>query len=867
MPLSSSQRRQRKVLRRFGHLLDLTCDMDRSTSDRDFLNQHQAAHDTSRQIHYVFDENVFELFIDPSSQPSFCSNFYSKVWSSTNAPESSEYSSEAGLIAAEYLFSSSLPGLGKARSILLTEWHYTELKSRLFSLKKDLEGKVRDLGVTERNFEAYRQEIAELVRTDGPTASDVEQYVASKEIDEDVAAFLKEENDNVAASRFIKARRLASLLTQDRVVEPLHQLSRLYTDVLPRVRPLNQQFKISDKDKANAKSLIQDWIVNLQDHYGSDARSGRVQFDARSIAYVHWVAKNRLSRDERIVLVTGDSRLFDAYRSWYRKRDVGEAFLLRKVNQYAPLLNPHDMPNDIADASERGYYLFDNVRRAIDAPLLTFNIVTRESSVTHESSREHMAGLLSRSKAPEREAAVRFFTHSLDEKWWSQRDDMFSTLRRQWRTTERLAIGTSLPILEHRQATHRSMLSEISSYDVSDERESFSRYLHRLLDTISIEAMRSDLPDAISFTRGIFKKDKGQEARAPLELLLEVPVTRQGEPEQPIEFASLMDKVRVGDATGLQLLDSNHNSALRARPDILFAVAAGLAIRGRAWMEAERFADNAVTAAEPLEYIGSGATDAKPEYLYLQSLARRFVIASLSPAKSRDQDEWRSYLERSINVLNSLESLHENAGDHFRQLRAVAERVATRLFYVSWGACTSQTVLEGLRYSYDFALSQYSAALADVRHFWRLCDRLPISGRMPNILQNLNVNAASLAVIGKLLGRTHRVEEMSEEEVARLTLEMEKAYAGLEHFPKIVAVDVTAFLFLVANQNEVRRTLIKAVEDPELGSLDLDLALTDAIRTVLRGTNKKPQTGKTSRSPKRKVVTRSSKAKRIRTID
>jgi hypothetical protein len=349
-----------------------------------------------------------------------------------------------------------------------------------------------------------------------------------------------------------------------------------------------------------------------------------------------------------------------------------------------------------------------------------------------------------------------------------------------------------------------------------------------------------------------------------MEILLEVPITRHGVVEASTDFSTLMDVTKATNGTGIGLLDSEQNEALRSRPDILFAVAAGLAIRGRAWVEAERFADNAVTAAEPLEHFGTRSNeDAKLEYLYLQSLARRFIIASRSPTESRsDQDEWRYYLERTIKVLNSLEVSHARTGDSYRQIRAIAERVAIRLFYVSWGVCASPVLLESRGYSYEFAYLQYAAALADIRRVWQLSDASPVADRVASIMKNLSVNGASLLVIGKFLRRRQdHLEEMSAGEIARLVESIEPLMSSLDNFPKIVSLDSLAFLYFVDNRNDLRPALLAAAKDPELQLLSLDGALAGAIRGLLREEKTTPSASKSSGSQAKRKPKGSTKTK------
>ena len=61
--------------------------------------------------------------------------------------------------------------------------------------------------------------------------------------------------------------------------------------------------------------------------------------DARSIALIEWLS-TQLPSSERMVFVTGDQTLFDAYRRAYEdsgyRQNRKRAFFLRRVTQYSP---------------------------------------------------------------------------------------------------------------------------------------------------------------------------------------------------------------------------------------------------------------------------------------------------------------------------------------------------------------------------------------------------------------------------------------------------------------------------------------------------------------------------------------------------
>src|SRR4051812_14700521 len=94
--------RPRRGPRWVGELLDLNADLERNASDTRFSGR-SANVDFEGRNYYVFDENIFELFVQPQGHWTYCSNFYSPDWNK-DKKESAHFSAQAALIAAEYLF-------------------------------------------------------------------------------------------------------------------------------------------------------------------------------------------------------------------------------------------------------------------------------------------------------------------------------------------------------------------------------------------------------------------------------------------------------------------------------------------------------------------------------------------------------------------------------------------------------------------------------------------------------------------------------------------------------------------------------------------------------------------------------------------
>jgi predicted anti-sigma-YlaC factor YlaD len=466
--------------------------------------------------------------------------------------------------------------------------------------------------------------------------------------------------------------------------------------------------------------------------------------------------------------------------------------------------------------------------------LSAFNIATRDSG------REHLAALIARNSRPEEQAPIQYFTCRLKPDWWVKRDRSFSELSEDWRKAERLAIGTSLPVLADRLAGRQTLLDAIQrGVEAGNAGDSFIRYLHRLLEMIMFKGMQADIPDAVQYVASRLAERKNRASRAPMEIMLKVPLSAGIANEKSINFSSLMLNLAAGDARAASLLNHDINRALRYRPDILFAITAALALQNESWNEAERFADNALKAAETLHLLGApdGLTGpevpvAEPEYRYLLAISRRFIIGSRSPPKRTERDPWRDDTQRSIKDLAELEGLHAQSEQSRRQARAIAEQAAVRLFYAGWAACKLRDGLDNYGVQFSHVVEQFNAAAADIRRGWALCDTLEHRHQADSIVRNLSINAASLAVIGRILSRqASGLQALTIEELKRVELECQLVLKHVGSYPQIVALDALAFLVIIRHQHDMLDRLCTTVKEGSQFGLPLDEALALAIES------------------------------------
>jgi hypothetical protein len=356
------------------NFLHLSNDIYRNQDDAEFA-------DKGGQIIYVFDATVFHLFYDTVRWRHAVSSFYASRWAPGSARlQWDRVEAQSALIASEYLLSESLPG-ARNRDILLTPWHRHELARNLTAVvRKTLEHPPRP-DVIARELE-QKVELLNQIRS-----VDQNRDGRSPPRDPMIDADLKELRQHVhnpeMLARYELTRRAASILVRCQHTEQLDQIHRLVSrPLLTRIKSVSDQFEVPPEDTHAILLDAQQWYMRIAREVEGIGESGRpterrppgIWNDARSIALCRWIARKALRRDQRIVFVTSDNRVFDAYRRWWV--DEGEAFgagedpfLMRRSFQYTPIFNLIDAQSDVSareDLSPRVRQLFERIREAVE---------------------------------------------------------------------------------------------------------------------------------------------------------------------------------------------------------------------------------------------------------------------------------------------------------------------------------------------------------------------------------------------------------------------------------------------------------------------------------------------------------------------
>jgi len=664
----------------------------------------------------------------------------------------------------------------------------------------------------------------------------------------------------------------ARQLVRSDYLAPLHQLKRLGSkEIAGHIVPLAERFRPSQserdaigEERRNLLTLLRDEQKQREEaqerlgeeHFGDHTlnRADRtLQNDADALAYISWIARNKLTPKERIVLITGDSLLFDAYRSWYVDQPLGEPFVLRRVSQFAPIINLNDARNDIVDRRE----LFRATREAVEAALFVFNLSGSGKSRDHlHKGREYLALALSRYRDPTRDPGLAAFLSGLTAEWIEQRRNDFTDLVQLWQQLERFVIGVHHDFIMQRFSTAEQ--ARLHTVVAVGSQEAFVLYLKGLLDELVSGSIRLFFPFAADFIRSnVLRNGAGasRQSRVPIALRLSIPpppndaataTSTQGNVRFD-DVHSLFALWRERDPAAVRLLDVDSNPNLAQRPDLVYAIAATIALEACEWRDAERFAELAHSADPMIALQDQDLEQSRYESMYLLAVAKRFRIGSLNPTMSGMRvNFWGELLNGAVNILTKCEMHHARKGETRRQIRAISERAAARLFYVCWSAIIPSDEVKSRQVEPFEARMQFSSALADLRRCLELeavaRNVDPIDERRIQFLARLErqyvTNLAAAQVTKHLLaGDPARVvvDGLTSAEIDLVSLRIGQwdAAATATNLPTAAQTDLLAFNALERRDPQDLQRFAEWSRKTQKFDLALDRALANALAKLI----------------------------------
>jgi hypothetical protein len=878
-------------LRLLFRFLDLSRDLERNRDDTLF------ASDNGR-IAYVLDENVFEIFVRPFIPRGEQASLHSRYWSGSPARREAHtsFAAQAALLTCEYLFSGELPGQADSR-LFMTEWHRWELARRVQKLnaeygRKLIETKEEDLA---KPFEALRMVFA---------AEDEPDAGAIKEFDPDLAQDLDDLTDEPLKVRksFISTRLAVKILAENEDMEPAEQLVRIVTKpIRDRIHTLHLAYRPPPSERESIERDARAWMARLEQEcrerhievvrgQSDDADRERTRVraalwdDARSLAMIRWAAVRGVAAGERLVFVTADTLLFDTYRKWYaglepHSAEYLEPFILRRLIQYAPIFNLSDSRNALGDGVR---LFFEQLQGVLEITMLPLNLSRLKGHAGEEvlTRMREMTALRLLDRDPiQEDPRYADLTRALREKDLEFDPAHLDRLLEQWRRLERTSIGLGGEYARVRLNEKQRKLEELKLMTESDEasvKVAFKEYVGRLIERLLEGSRELWLPLAREFIDS-WEARRGHVSRAPIPFQLELIVG-----DRTIGLGRILDRrLNANDRTPIVAPEAW--PALLAAPDIVFAIAACLALVSDDWNDADHFAEMAERAdrvhASPTEDGARAQSRQAHELRYLNALTKRFKIGGLAPPLNVDSlSKVRQGYSAACQLLEACVEFHERHEQEplhrLRLIRALSERAALRLFYaagltqkvriaavmrlpprdrdeVVWAdhkrAMQRESPEDAARERQDEARRALADAEADLRRCLQCEAMLPATERSVNaeLFQQLElqflVNIAAAAVLARLLdptaltgardGKVFGLRVANDAVVRRIRRLADSLDAGVA---PLFQAELLGFLSLCGDAAAHDR--LRAVERASASgkALSLDLALLDAIRDAAK---------------------------------
>jgi hypothetical protein len=854
-----------KTLQLIGKVLDVSLDIGRNRMDTDFVAE-------GGELFYVFDENLFETFVQLSGNAHTVNSFHS----ANLCPERDAYDvsleNQVALITFEYLFSSNLPG-AKRNTLYMTRGHRDELRHRIRLIATNLEERV-DVAAKELEEKIeLGHKIQQLIS--GVRSKDEAIRFAGREdaqLAKDIEVLANEGAEPDALKRFELARFGASSLAGSEVSEPLDQLQRILTPPLRnRIRTLHLDFTPTARELAVIEEDASRWFERLSDERERDrkrraqdgsrrsefrARSdSRLRTDAQAIALVRWAASKAYS-NQRVILVTGDRILFNTYRRWYSELKSScsayyENFILRRVSQYLPILNMRDSENDISRNIDRyvdTISIFTRLQSIVEIVLLPFNLSQYKQPQANikemEASRRrhHLALTLYYLTSIKDAAPLAPFVSSIQGDWYEQMRDYINDVLVDLRRLERFSIGSFLHYIASRlNEEHKSLARQIEKVGEAQAGEILKRHLTNILQQIREKSTEAWLPAlAEEFVR---------ELRPPVPKRRRVPLTIWFPIGEGRNIADLIERwLSEPDAVDWRNIFEGDGQLSQAP----FVIASTLALFSEVWSDADRFAEIALKDyLSVMSETEKTASNQSCELRFLLALTKRFRLADIDThvqsargiepgiVGMRSVTLMLQLFERAKLILDDLVEYHlgesEGGGrsDGWHKvcvLRAYSERGALCLF-VAAGLAPDQGY-EQDEWRRERAIEFIGQAKADLTRCLGLGEELDGIEEWSKFIARVKKQYVPIMVATEVLrSLIVPVEGFSLDPECRKLGRAAREYLDVNKDSTfaLVRAELLAFFILEGNDAEARNELKRLVSEEDAQTLALDRWMLRAI--------------------------------------
>ncbi|HEX8573669.1 MAG TPA: hypothetical protein VF759_13065 [Allosphingosinicella sp.] len=659
--------------KRVSELYDFSLDIARYDGDIEFATG-------GGTIHYVLDENIFELFVNPCENFSYVMRDQNVRRMRGQVPGREITAMQSALLTGEALLSGSLPGQ-RGSPYYITEWHRWEFLERVSYLL----GKVGRLSEPSlrQAMEAALRAKHDLVSDDD---GDLESFDEDPFLDDDMRLL----RDSFGASpaetlRFARVRRAAAILAQDSLAEPMQQLHRtLKLDASSRLQNITRIAAPKDVDRESLREAARDWEGRIARE--TDARAARfhthhtksqraIRNDAQSLALIDWISRAVDPNKVRVVFVTGDPTLFDTYRRAYeedpeKRKSGADPFFIRRPLQYSTLFS-----TDEQDAPSRKT-LFYSLQQIVELPLTPLRVA---SVAGVEMPEEIMFRRQSLTLPRIEKGSVRasYFHDAWIRYGHQYKTEQISEVDAQIEVTERMLNGLAGGLLDRRiREEDRRLLVEARGRGSEERDLLFSRYVDRAVESFIRAAVDMWKPQAEGFFRRAAKDDQTKIRRkVPLAVQVAVADDHSGSPLTKLLDSILDDPLEEGSTPlepGFTITSSFE----------IFIGAGAMALHANQWRLGDHFCEVAINAFRYFaKYENISEQDASEAH-YLCALAKRFRIGEIKPVENVSPYSSATKLyEKALDLLRSSEALSGSVSEGFHSYRSYSERAALGLFY------------------------------------------------------------------------------------------------------------------------------------------------------------------------------------------
>lgn len=685
--MASSQPSSPGLERRVADLHDFSLDITRHDGDLAFAK-------SGGTIHYVMDENVLELFVNPSENYNYVMRDDVRP-TKGRAPSDREIQAmQSALLTGEALLNGWLPGQ-RSQTCYLTEWHRWEALERVSQFishaAKAEAQPLRDAMANAIRAKALLREEGELDEVAG-----VDPFLETDMLRlHDIL-----ELDPEIAKRMARVRAAATVLARDRRSEPIHQLNRvLRFEVDGQLRLLTDIASPDRRETARLARDAQTWDRLIRNEanaraarHGTKNKKSRtaVWNDAQSMALVEWVSKRLDPQKERVVLVTGDTTLFDAYRRAFELQpERGEArltpFLLRRPLQYSTLFSVDDKT-----MGNMRQELFYSLQQLVELPLTPIRIASVGSTTLDNDVlfRRHSLTLGRIGNALDRRPYFNDVWRAFGDDY---REEQIDVVEQQIEETERFLNGLSSHLVERRIGDEHERIIKRSAGDARERDRLVGEYVARAVEALMRSALEVWRPEAEAFfRRAAVEGPKLTGRRVPLAIAPEFDTERRG------ELLSMLDTLLedpIEEGSGGRPVTFRVSSSFD-----LFLGAAAVALHGNQWRLGDHFCEVAINAFTYLsKYEDTTESDAAEAH-YLAALAKRFRLGDVRIFAHADLSGSDKLFEKALVLLRTSEELSGRAGVGFVSYRAYSERAALCLFHATQhhrGSASGSTARRG----------------------------------------------------------------------------------------------------------------------------------------------------------------------------